>query len=152
MGDMLGISLFHLLNETYLLPQIMCLFSSTSRTNGLLEWSFQLLLRGKKLPIDIKGIASFFHVSMCPDKMKWCGYAAVMKVMLIPIVSVQVHESCSLFPTIIGRAICIAIFTYLIILRKALLILERGLIKIWMSFSSDNNCQKDCVASFFIQK
>lgn len=44
MGDMLGISLFHLLNETYLLPQIMYLFSSTSRTNCLLEGSFQQLL------------------------------------------------------------------------------------------------------------
>lgn len=96
MGDMLGISLFHLLNETYLLPQIMCLFSSSSRTNCFTGGKFSAVIR-KKLPINIKGTVLFFHVPMCPDKMKWHRYAVVMKEMLTLTVPVQVLESCLLF-------------------------------------------------------
>lgn len=96
MGDMLGISLFHLLNETYLLPQIMCLFSLSSRTNCFTGGKFSAVIRKKKLPIDIKGTVLFFHVPMCPDKIKWHRCAAVMKEMLTPTDLVQILESCLL--------------------------------------------------------
>lgn len=69
-GDMLGISLFHLLNETYLLPQIMHLFSSTSRIDCLQEWSFQWLLE-RKFPNPYRdGGPSFW--CLC-GWIKWCG-------------------------------------------------------------------------------
>ena len=128
LGDMLGISLFHLVNETYLLPQIMYLFSSTSRTKCLLEWSFQQLLE-RKFADRCKGNSLSFHECRCRDKMKWRGYAAVVKGMLTPTVSVQAHESSLLFSTIIARALGAAMFTYLMILREASLTQGRGLIK-----------------------
>ena len=61
--------------------------------------------------------------------MKWRGYAAVVKGMLTPTVSVQAHESSLLFSTIIARALGAAMFTYLMILREASLTQGRGLIK-----------------------
>lgn len=59
MGDMLGISLFHLLNETYLLPQIMCLFSLSSRTNCFTGGTFSAVIR-KKITNKYKGNSLIF--------------------------------------------------------------------------------------------
>lgn len=140
------ISLFHLLNETYLLLQIMPLFSSTSRTNCLLKWSFQQLL--ENLPIGRKGIVYFSMLSMCWDKVKWlcCCYER----------GVDSHSSCAgcksclLFSMVIARAICMAMFTYLLIMGG--FNNSERLDKNPMSFSPDNNCQRDRVAGFFIQK
>lgn len=128
MGDMLGISLFHLLNETYLLPRIMYLFSSTSRPNCLLEWSFQQLLE-RKFANRYKGNSLSFHEPTCWGRMKWCGYAAAMKGMLTPTVPVPAQESCLLFSMITARALCVAMFTNLMLLWEASITQRRGLIK-----------------------
>lgn len=71
-GDMLGISLFHLLNETYLLPQIMYLFSSTSRVDCLQEWSFQWLLERKFSNLYRGSSLSFQFIC---GWIKWSGVA-----------------------------------------------------------------------------
>lgn len=140
------ISLFHLLNETYLLLQIMPLFSSTSRTNCLLEWSFQQLLENS--PIGTKGIV-YFSMYLCAE-IKWNGCAAVMKGVWTRTVPAQACKSCLLFSTVIARAICTAMFTYLLIMGG--FNNSERLDKNPMSFSPDNNCQRDRVAGFFIQK
>lgn len=59
---------------------------------------FSAVIRKKKLPIEIKGIVLFFHVSMCPDKMTLHGYAALMKGMLTPSVPVPAPERAFYFP------------------------------------------------------
>lgn len=150
MGDMLGISLFHLLNETYLLPQIMYLFSSTSRTNCLLEWSFQQLLE-RKFTNRYKGNRLSFHVSLCQDKMKWHG-CAVTKGMVTPIIPVWAHGSCLQFFHDNSKSYMHGSVYLLDDVMGGFNNSEKRLDKNWVPFSSDNDCQRDCVASFFIQK
>ena len=68
---------------------------------------------------------------MCPGKMKWHAHAAVVKEVLTTIVPVQAGESCPCcFQGKIARAMCTAMFPYLMILWEASITLRRGLIKI----------------------
>lgn len=140
-GDMLGIGLFHLLNETYLLPQIMYLFSSASRADCLQEKSFQWLLEGK-FGNPYRGSNPSFRC-LC-GWIKWSGVATALfwKGCWFPRFLWHLRELLAAF-SYNRKAMFMAMFTHCIILEEASITPRDSWLKNWEPFGSDNNCQRD---------